>query len=322
MGLTVHFGIRKRPCSSEKARESVEKMHAIAERLPFNHVSDVRTLGPDFFTLDRKEISELDSYLQTCCETSVRMPWNKRASRRISPLEAHVFTIDPGEGSEWCSIGLIRYPETITAEYHPDNDARFEKTVKNNGWTSREFSPEKYSRWLRKNGLGYRFPYQAEQRTVPTKCGKGWSHGDFCKTQYASDPECGGAANFLLCHIGLISLLENIGRLPGVRVNIEDEGHYGPSTHSDDWREAYANKVEPTYVWHEATHDVQVLLKNLGDYNTMVATMVNGLNGEVESPIRQFENYADLVKKGQSVDDLQPFLTAMKRIREVSIGDR
>ena len=36
----------------------------------------------------------------------------------------------------------------------------------------------------------------------------GWRWSSFCKTQYASDPKCGGVTNFLRCHLTVIALLD------------------------------------------------------------------------------------------------------------------
>ena len=71
---------------------------------------------------------------------------------------------------------------------------------------------------------------------MPTKL-LDWHWGSFCKTQYASDPECGGIPNFLRCHITVITLLDRMGKIPGLSISIQDEGCYGRSYHSDDWRE-------------------------------------------------------------------------------------
>ena len=50
-----------------------------------------------------------------------------------------------------------------------------------------------YPRYLPVERHGHR-------RNIPTNL-PGWSWRSFCKTQYASDPDCGGADNFLRCHL-------------------------------------------------------------------------------------------------------------------------
>ncbi len=38
-----------------------------------------------------------------------------------------------------------------------------------------------------------------------------------------------------------------MAKLPGLKVTVDDEGKYGPSTYSDDWKEAYEAGRKPTY---------------------------------------------------------------------------
>ena len=45
------------------------------------------------------------------------------------------------------------------------------------------------------------------RRRIRTKL-KGWLWRSFCKTQYASDPACGGVTNFLRCHATIVKLLD------------------------------------------------------------------------------------------------------------------
>jgi hypothetical protein len=54
----------------------------------------------------------------------------------------------------------------------------------------------------------------------------GWSWGSFCKTQYASDSNCGGVENFLKCHVGLIRLLDFAAAMAGMTVEVDDEAHF------------------------------------------------------------------------------------------------
>ena len=85
---------------------------------------------------------------------------------------------------------------------------------------------------------------------MPTKL-TGWNWGSFCKTQYASDPNCGGIPNFLRCHISVITLLDRMAKLPGLKVTVDDEGKYGPHLFSDDWEEATKAGRKPTYRRHK-----------------------------------------------------------------------
>lgn len=79
---------------------------------------------------------------------------------------------------------------------------------------------------------------------VPTQL-DGWQWRSFCKTQYASDPGAGVVANFLRCHLVVIRLLDEIARLGGVGVTVNDESGYW--THRDVRRLA-----EEVGEWNEA----------------------------------------------------------------------
>ncbi len=102
-----------------------------------------------------------------------------------------------------------------------------------------------------------------DRRTIKTQL-PGFRWTSFCKTQYASNPECGGIPNFLRCHISSITLLERIAELPMISVEIDDEGKYGRSHYSDDYREARTAGRKPTYVWHTGKYNVKALVEEIG----------------------------------------------------------
>lgn len=125
---------------------------------------------------------------------------------------------------------------------------------------------------------------------VPTRSGrsrrlatkiKGWCWGSFCKTQYASNPDCDGVPNFLRCHVCVVKLLDFIVRTGLVTVDVRDEGGY----------------------WEE--RNLEKLAREVGDWNEMIAA-VSGLykdqaNQEgftVESAIAGFANFEHLEAKG------------------------
>ena len=71
--------------------------------------------------------------------------------------------------------------------------------------------------------------FQAK-RTIKTRLA-GWRYGTFCKTQYASEPDCGGVPNFIRCHLSVIHLLDRIGQLPTMKVNMTTKASTaGPTT--------------------------------------------------------------------------------------------
>jgi hypothetical protein len=53
----------------------------------------------------------------------------------------------------------------------------------------------------------------------------GWSWSSFCKTVFAANPDVGGPANFLRCHLAIVNLLDFAESL-GVLGEVHDEGEY------------------------------------------------------------------------------------------------
>lgn len=105
----------------------------------------------------------------------------------------------------------------------------------------------------------------------------GWSLSSFCKTQYASNPDCGGLENFLRCHLAVVKLLDHAGTL-GVVKDVSDEGEFFEK------------------------RDVRALAKEVGDWNTMTAGWAGRFKdafGEgVVSEIARFPNFEHLEAKG------------------------
>ncbi len=103
----------------------------------------------------------------------------------VPPTQVIAFTTLPGEGCESANFGLCRYPTSIVIGETDDD---------------------------------------GPQQRVPTKL-RGWSWASFCKTQYASNPQCGGLENFLRCHLGVIGMLDCAKEL-GILEEVVDEGGY------------------------------------------------------------------------------------------------
>ena len=123
--------------------------------------------------------------------------------------------------------------------------------------------------------------------TVPTHDGgkvrtglSGWSWQSFCKTQYASNPDCGGVENFLRCHLSVVRLLDHARDL-GVLGEVSDEGDY----------------------WER--RDVKALVEEVGEWNAMIAGFVGGMKDlmgggkGVQSAITQFPNFEHLEAEGR-----------------------
>jgi len=106
----------------------------------------------------------------------------------------------------------------------------------------------------------------------------GWRWSSFCKTQYASDPACGGIENFLRCHLLVVALLDKAKELGGLD-EVYDEGKFWES------------------------RDVKALVPEIESWNGMIAAFAGQLKdtlGEgVESPITEFSNFEQLELAGQ-----------------------
>jgi hypothetical protein len=329
MGLTIHYGLTSKTRSAERAKGLVEQMRQLALDLPFEKVDDkVRYLGPEVCQrpLDvlRPDETLFFTVLDGC--KHVGIPWHRKqqASVTVQPLEIFSFSTIPGPGSEWASFGLARYPAEIEVTYSPQDDDRFIKTIKEGCSTRWQFDWKRWERWLEHNGHNrWEFPEDEkfqQKRKIKTRL-SGWRYGTFCKTQYASGPQCGGIPNFVRCHLCVIHLLDRIGALPTMKVEIDDEGKYGRSYYTDDpWAE------ERVYTWHDGKYDVKALVEEVGEWNTMIAATFGALNDvlkangsavSLESPISTFPDFEHLEFKGQQNHEyLGPFLQAMKRLAD------
>ncbi len=107
----------------------------------------------------------------------------------------------------------------------------------------------------------------------------GWSWSSFCKTQYASNPTCGGTPNFVRCHLSIVSLLDAIQKRQLAKVEVSDESDY----------------------WEH--RDVRKLAETVGEWNEMIAAIAGqfkdaALGMSMEAPITQFANFEHLEAKG------------------------
>ena len=123
----------------------------------------------------------------------------------------------------------------------------------------------------------------ADGKSVRTKL-SGWRWSSFCKTQYASDPACGGVENFLRCHLSLVALLDHAEEI-GVLGDVSDEGEFFEK------------------------RDVKALVQEIGEWNQMIAGFVgewkDRLGGQVEAAIMRFSNFEHLEAKGRK-DESDP----------------
>jgi hypothetical protein len=124
----------------------------------------------------------------------------------------------------------------------------------------------------------------------------GWRWSSFVKSEYASDPRCGGVENFLRCHLTVIAMLDQAKAL-GCLDGVGDESHF------------YENR------------NVEALVKEIGSWNQMIAAfggkLKDVLGGGVEMPIADYPNFEQLELAGQS--QLPPKIEELaKLIKQVS----
>ncbi len=329
MGLTIHYGLVSKTVAADRAKSLVEQMRQLALDLPFESVDQhIRHLGPEICQKPLEELrpkQDLFSAVLDGCKP-VPIPWHRkqRGSISIQPLEVIYFDTIPGPGSEWASFGLARYPAEIDVAYCPQDDDRFIRTLKKGGATRWQFDWNRWERWLEINGHDrWDRPDDEkfqEKRKVKTRlCG--WRYSTFCKTQYASDPKCGGIPNFIRCHLSVIHLLDRIKELPTMKVTVDDEGKYGPSYYTD---EPYAKKR--VHTWHDGQYDVKALVKEVGEWNEMIATAFGAMKDtlqatrsplHLDAPITSFPDFEQLEFRGQQNHKyLAPFLQAMKQMAD------
>jgi hypothetical protein len=132
--------------------------------------------------------------------------------------------------------------------------------------------------------------------TIKTKM-SGWRWSSFCKTQYASDPNCGGVQNFLQCHLTLIAMLDKAKEL-GCLEEANDEGKF----------------------WEN--RNVEALVKEIGSWNQMIAAfggMLRDVLGDgLEMPIAEYPDFERLELAGQK--QLPPQVEQLvKLIQQVSL---
>ncbi|HEX6987192.1 MAG TPA: hypothetical protein VF170_17570 [Planctomycetaceae bacterium] len=117
-------------------------------------------------------------------------------------------------GHRWLLVQAVRsvWPEEVHREVAPEQVIAF-VTDPGEGCEPAHFGLCRFPQAIREGG-----------REVATGL-SGWSWESFCKTQYASNPECGGIENFLRCHISVVGLLDRAGRL-GMTVEADDESGF------------------------------------------------------------------------------------------------
>lgn len=118
-----------------------------------------------------------------------------------------------------------------------------------------------------------------------------WHWQSFCKTQYASNPEHGGAKNFVTCHLRVITLLKYAKSL-GLIQKVDDGGHF----------------------WESG--DPQLLVAKVTKYNQFIAAFAGQLKDQMDTPvvseITKFPDFENLEAAGMTNN--KQIEAAVKRI--------
>ena len=249
MGLTIHYSLHSTTRSPKKAREFVAWLRGRALDLPFESVSDIVELsGPDcdYESLDQRDpnrwlLIQAGQYVRPSTRE------DDSASYHVAPSHVLAFETQPGPGCEPANFGLCRYPAFLEIQGQ-------EKHVPGQGFV-------------------------APRRRIRTRL-TGWHWSSFCKTQYASNPDCGGVQNFLRCHLAVTKMLDQAKALD-ILADVTDEGDF----------------------WEK--RDIRALAQEVGQLNQMIAAFAGQLKDwfgdDAEAPITEFPDFEHLEAKGQDV---------------------
>jgi hypothetical protein len=248
LGLTIHYSLKSKTRSPTKARELVASLRRRALDLPFEQVGELIDLaGPE---CDYESCDQDDPHRWLLIQAGqyVARPAKGGGELHYSVAPTHVIAFEtvPGPGCEPANFGLCRYPAFLEVK----EDKRY---VSEQG----SVRPEHRIR----TGLS------------------GWRWSSFCKTQYASNPDCGGVPNFLRCHLAVIKLLDQARSLDLLE-NVSDEGDF----------------------WEH--RDGAALAREVGEWNQMIAAFAGQVKdwfGDgVEAAITAFPDFEHLEAKGRA----------------------
>ena len=239
MGLTIHYKLKAKGAHAS-ARKLVESLHQAAHDLPFKELGDIVDLSGEECVYEKRGKDDPLRWLLIQAGGNLRLK----------------NTHDMGNGKmgdSWMSIN----PSRIIAFTAWPGEGCEESNFGLCQYPAEIFAPER--------------------GTIKTKK-SGWSWSSFCKTQYASDPNCGGVKNFLQCHFTIIALLDKAKEL-GCLANVSDEGHF----------------------WDK--RDVEALVKEIGSWNEMIAAfggkLKDVIGGGLQAPITEFPDFEKLEAAGQ-----------------------
>jgi hypothetical protein len=141
-----------------------------------------------------------------------------------------------------------------------------------------------FSTWLGEGCEVANFGLAIYPKAIETEKGElatglsGWSWQSFCKTQYASNPDLGGIANFVRCHV-TVRLLDR-AKAMGILESVKDESHF----------------------WEK--RDIQALVETVGRWNCEIAALVgqckDQMGGDFAAPIAEYPNFEHLEADGRT----------------------
>ena len=240
MGLTIHWSFRSKTRSPKQARVKIAHLRGRALDLPFEQVADiVELIGTDCDFENCKQ-DDPNRWLLIQAGRYVERPVRGESySYNVAPNHVIAFETLPGDGCEAANFGLCKYPAQIEVAD----------------------------------------PVRPGQRQRLRTGLSGWSWSSFCKTQYASNPECGGVQNFLRCHLSVVSMLDHARSL-GILEDVSDEGGF----------------------WEQ--RDVQALAKEVGQWNNMIAgfagQMKDWFGDQFVAAITDFPDFEHLEANGRT----------------------
>ena len=187
MGLTIHWSFKSQVRSPDAARSLVDALREHARTLPFQRVGGLIDLEGDAANFENSSRDAPHRWL--LCQAAAFIACGQ-AHHSVPPSHVIAFETFSGDGCEPANFGLCRYPGHIDVDVGLDVGDRIRRS----------------------------------RRRMPTGL-TGWRWSSFCKTQYASNPECGGVENFLRCHLAVIALLDRAKAI-GLVDEVSDEGDY------------------------------------------------------------------------------------------------
>ena len=260
MGLTIHYSFKTRG-SARHARNLIASLHQAAQDLSFRELGGVVELSGKDCDFSQRDRDDPLRWMLCQAEGSVRVKDTHRA-------------VAGQTGDSWLSVSPSRF---IGFRAWPGE-----------GCEESNFGLCRYPREIFSPSFG----------TLKTKL-PGWRWSSFCKTQYASDPNCGGLANFLRCHLTVVALLDQAREL-GCLDEVRDEGGF--------WRK----------------RDVPALANEIGSWNQMLAAFggkLKDLLGDgLQVAIAEYPNFEQLEAAGQS--KLPPEIETLARLIKQVVTER